>query len=154
MKRLLIYFSAILLMMSCSKKIERRFPLGNYTLSILNPKNIGSDSTYLLPDSTLMLQVVASQNDSIVAQQFRIDSEAETIFAEETSTLYISRRKEMLGTIKTISNEPIMLYEGLITKRDKNDFIITGKVSFHKYLELEYQNLMADISGDFIFEKQ
>lgn len=108
MKRYFIYLLVLILSTGCSKQMEKRFPAGDYKISLLNATYNYIDDVYTLDDSIINVKLVSSENDLIELTQYSVNSEFDTIFAPSNSEIYIEKKEYVIGTIKTSWDEPLL----------------------------------------------
>lgn len=154
MKKLIICSLVISSIIACKRQMEKRFPTGFYKIFLINQSYIKLDNTYTLADSTIFVKLISSENDLITLKQYAIDAEYDTTYSSNNSELYIEKKKNVIGTIKTSWELPILLHDGVIEEHNKNNFLISGKAQYHFLSIVDGYSKSVDVTADFVFKKQ
>ncbi|WP_139134237.1 hypothetical protein [Crocinitomix algicola] len=132
--------------------MERRFPIGHYNISYLNRHHESHGELYESEDYVTSAELITANNDQIKIRQYTYNDLGDTLFASP-SIFYISDIEHVLGTLNRTYGEPINIYDGIIEKRARNDYIITAKLEYHFYADFGDHYEWIHHFGDFKLEK-
>ncbi|WP_139134236.1 hypothetical protein [Crocinitomix algicola] len=133
--------------------MERRFPPGHYYVSYLNQHYESHGVYHETENYTRSAVITSSTNNQIVLKQYTSNFMGDTLFAFP-STFNISGAEHVIGTLNTYHGEQINIYDGIIEKRARNDYIITAKLEYHFYADFGDHYEWIHHFGDFKLEKK